>query len=104
MTALPFEDNSFDLVLSNLAIHNIRGSAGREKAIDEAVRVLRPGGRLLVADVRATRHYQARLTKLSMSAVTHRRLGWKYWRCGPLVAIGVVTATKPASFPLGVTR
>jgi len=104
MTALPFEDNSFDLVLSNLAIHNIQGNAGREKAIDEAVRVLRPGGRLLVADVRATRHYQARLTKLGMSAVTHRRLGWKYWRCGPLAAIGVVTATKPDNFPLGVTR
>lgn len=38
MTALPLEDNSFDLVLSNVAIHNIRGIAGREKAIDEAVR------------------------------------------------------------------
>ncbi len=104
MTALPLEDNSFDLVLSNVAIHNIQGSAGREKAIDEAVRVLRPGGRLLVADVRATRHYQARLTKLGMSEVTRRRLGWKYWRCGLLATIGVVRATKPANFPLGVTR
>src|SRR5215211_4228755 len=54
MTALPFEDNSFDVVVSSLAIHNIRGRAGREKAIDEAVRVLRPGGRLLIADLLGT--------------------------------------------------
>src|SRR4051794_13314820 len=52
VTALPFEDNSFDVVVSSLAIHNIGGRAGREKAIDEAVRVLRPGGRLLIADIR----------------------------------------------------
>jgi arsenite methyltransferase len=104
MTALPFEDNSFDLVLSNVAIHNIQGRAGREKAIDESVRVLRPGGRLLVADVRGTRHYQARLTKLGMSEVTRRRLGWEYWRCGLLAVICVVRATKPANVPLGGTR
>jgi SAM-dependent methyltransferase len=42
MTALPLEGSSFDLVVSSLAIHNIRGHAGREKAISEAVRVLRP--------------------------------------------------------------
>jgi arsenite methyltransferase len=59
MTALPFEDHSFDLVLSSLATRNIRGSAGRQKAIIEAVRVLRPGGRLMIADVRATVQYQA---------------------------------------------
>ena len=63
MTALPFEDNSFDVVVSSLAIHNISGRAGREKAISEAVRVLRPGGRLMIADVRATRQHQAQLAK-----------------------------------------
>jgi arsenite methyltransferase len=95
MTALPFEDNSFDFVVSSLAIHNIRGRAGREKAIDEAVRVLRPGGRLLIADMRGTRQYQARLAKNGMSKVSRRGLGWRCWWGGPWAATRLVTATKP---------
>src|SRR5438270_2659479 len=89
VTALPFEDNSFDVVVSNFAIHNISGSAGREKAISEAVRVLRPGGRLLIVDVRATRQYQAQLARLGMDDVARRGLGWWFQPAR------LVTATKP---------
>ena len=95
MTALPFEDNSFHVVVSSLAIHNIWGRAGREKAIDEAVRVLRPGGRLMIADIRATRRHQAQLAKIGMSDVARRGLGWRFWWSGPLAVTGIVTATKP---------
>src|SRR6186713_1784016 len=69
MTALPLEDDSFDVVVSSWAIHNIRGCAGREKAISEAVRVLRPGGRLMIADLRGTRQHQTQLAKLGMTDV-----------------------------------
>src|SRR5947209_8580471 len=55
MTALPLEDDSFDVVVSSRAIHNIRGCAGREEAISEAVRVRRRSGREMVGDGRATR-------------------------------------------------
>ena len=90
MTALPIEDDRFDVVVSNWAIHNIRGHAGREKAISEAVRVLRPGGRLMIADLRGTRQYQAQLAKLGMINVARRRLGWHV-----LFLTCLVTATKP---------
>jgi ubiquinone/menaquinone biosynthesis C-methylase UbiE len=86
--ALPFEDNTFDVVVSSLAIHNISGRAGREQAIDEAMRVLRPGGRLMIADVRGTGRHKAQLARIGMSDVTRRRLGWQFW-------VSLVTATKP---------
>jgi arsenite methyltransferase len=44
-------DGSFDLVVSGLAIHNLPGKLARLSAIDEAIRVLRPGGRVVIADV-----------------------------------------------------
>jgi SAM-dependent methyltransferase len=94
MTALPLDDNSFDVVLSSLAIHNIRGRAGRKKALDEAVRVLRPGGRLMLADIWATRQYQTHLAKTGMSDVARRGLGWRFWWGGPWAATRLVTATK----------
>jgi ubiquinone/menaquinone biosynthesis C-methylase UbiE len=94
-TALPFADNSFDVIVSSFAIHNIRGGAGRQKAIDEAVRVLRPGGRLLIADMRSTRRHEKHLAQMGMSDVTRRSLGWRFWCGGPWAATRLVTARKP---------
>jgi arsenite methyltransferase len=99
MTALPFADNSFDVVVSSLAIHNISGRADREKAVYEALRVLRPGGRLLIADIRGTRQHQAQLAETGMSDVTRRRLGWRFWWGGPWAATRLVSATKPEHPP-----
>jgi arsenite methyltransferase len=95
MMQLPFATGTFDLVMSNVAIHNIKGRAGREAAIDEAVRVLRPGGRLLVADLADTRAYAQRLQRLAMEKVGRRSLGWRMWWSGPWRATYLVTATKP---------
>lgn len=46
LTHLPITDHSLDLVVSNFALHNLPTTAGRQAAIDEAARVLRPGGHL----------------------------------------------------------
>ena len=97
MTSLPFESGVFDLVVSNVAIHNIKGQAGRDKAIDEAVRVLRPGGRLVLADIQATRRYRERLLALGQRDVERRSLGWRLWWGGPWMPTYLVTATKPST-------
>ncbi|UBU08567.1 class I SAM-dependent methyltransferase [Nonomuraea gerenzanensis] len=48
---LPFPDHSFDLVVSSLAVHHIPKEA-RPEALRQMYRVLRPGGRLLIAEFR----------------------------------------------------
>jgi arsenite methyltransferase len=108
MTTLPFEDGCFDVVVSSLAIHNVKGRAGRDRVIKEAVRVLRPGGRLLFADIWATGRYRAHLSEIGMSDVARRGLGCRMWWSGPWLPTRLVTATKPlvrsegASTPLTV--
>ena len=97
MTALAFPDGSFDVVLSSLAIHNIGSGQGRQKAIDEAAWVLRPGGRLVIADILHVADYARRLASLSLSEVAQRPLGWRFWYGGPWMATRLVTATRPAS-------
>lgn len=95
MTALPLPDQSVDVIVSNLAIHNTDGHAGRRLALDEAVRVLRPGGRLAIADLWETRQHAARLRELGWRDVRRRNLGWRMWYGGPWFSTRLVTATKP---------
>jgi ubiquinone/menaquinone biosynthesis C-methylase UbiE len=95
MTQLPLEDGQFDLIVSNVAIHNIRGRERRARALEEAVRVLRPGGRLMIADVRCTSFYREHLARLGMIDVTRRNLGWRMWWSGPWAATRLVVIKPP---------
>lgn len=49
-TALPYEDASFDVVLSTLFFHHLPDEQKHQTA-SELVRVLRPGGRVVIGDV-----------------------------------------------------
>jgi ubiquinone/menaquinone biosynthesis C-methylase UbiE len=99
MTALPLDDESVDVIVSNLAIHNIPTASGRRKALDEAIRVLRPGGRLAIGDLWETRQHAARLRELAWRNVKRRNLGWRMWYGGPWFSTRLVTAAKPGCQP-----
>ncbi|MGC2660370.1 MAG: class I SAM-dependent methyltransferase [Bryobacteraceae bacterium] len=92
--ALPFSDATFDLVVSSLAIHNIPSNADRRRAIAEGFRVMKPGGRMVIADIRATAIYADALRRLGASDVKHRRLGWRFWWGNPIAATTLLTASK----------
>jgi ubiquinone/menaquinone biosynthesis C-methylase UbiE len=90
MTALPFDDDSFDVVTAALAIHNIRSAQGRHRSIEEAMRVLRPGGHLVVADFwPMTRKYAEQI-----GHGTPRPLGPEYWYGGPWSGTTLLHAVK----------
>jgi ubiquinone/menaquinone biosynthesis C-methylase UbiE len=65
---LPFDDASFDVVLSSMALHNIYDAGERKTAVREIARVLKPGGCVLILDVRHTKQYAAILRDAGLVA------------------------------------
>jgi SAM-dependent methyltransferase len=94
ITDLPFDDNSVDVVVSSLVVHNISDPGARAKVISEAARVLRPGGRLALADIWATRRHVRQLRDFGWTDARRRGLGWRMW-WGPGMGTHLITATKP---------
>lgn len=54
---MPFPNGSFDVILSNLCIHNIPLKEGRDMACREIARVLKPKGVIIISDIRYVKEY-----------------------------------------------
>jgi arsenite methyltransferase len=57
VSTMSFPDASFDVVLSNLCLHNIPNAGARKNACLEIARVLKPGGTAVVSDYKNTGSY-----------------------------------------------
>jgi ubiquinone/menaquinone biosynthesis C-methylase UbiE len=75
-TDLKFADDLFDVVVSNLCLHNIPTRAGRDKACWEIARVLKPGGVAVIADFIRTHQYQAVFEKSGLKISPNSGLSW----------------------------
>lgn len=95
MRELPFDDASFDVIVTNAAVHNLKKSEDRATALAQMWRVTRSGGRLVLADIAHTDEYEQVLTALGATDVTRRSAGIQGWFGNPMYATRVVTATKP---------
>ncbi len=87
---LDFPNESFDIVVSSLAIHNIPEKAEREQAILEIIRVLKPGGQVAIYDIKRISEYQKIF--LESGAEQVRLSGRSYWFLLPTF---ILTAIKP---------
>lgn len=86
MRSLPFEDETFDLVVSNYAFHHL-DDAAKEIAVSEARRVLAPNGRLVVCDM---------MFSLSLTPRDCRLLTSKAWAIASRGPAGLVRIVRNA--------
>jgi len=87
---MPFPNNSFDVILSNLCLHNIYDAPTRHLAIRQISRVLKPGGIALISDYKRTGEYFDEL--INNGLVVEKKRGSFFTTFPPLT---VVIARKP---------
>ncbi|CAM2917165.1 class I SAM-dependent methyltransferase [Paenibacillus sediminis] len=54
---LPYQDETFDAVISNFVIHNIKKPEERKTAVEQMWRVLKKGGVLVISDIAKINEY-----------------------------------------------
>jgi SAM-dependent methyltransferase len=64
---MSFPDGSFDVVLSNLCLHNIYERPGRSRACHEIARVLKSGGMAVISDYKLMAEYKAEFLACGMN-------------------------------------
>jgi SAM-dependent methyltransferase len=89
MVQLPFENQSFDVVTAGLALHHVALSKDRKTAVGELVRVLRPGGRVIIVDVGPTNELADTLEAAKLADVDRSKRLWAHYP-----PVRVVTARK----------
>jgi ubiquinone/menaquinone biosynthesis C-methylase UbiE len=67
MRALPFPDQSFDVVVTHWAVHNLKDEVDRDGALGEMHRVLKAGGRLILTDIENRQAYSDRVNALGFT-------------------------------------
>ena len=87
---LPFPDGTFDVALSSWALHNIYERQGREAAVREILRVLKPGGRLVIIDIRHTSEYAQVLREAQALDIKRAGPNFLFW-----IPSSTLSARKP---------
>ncbi|WP_212003663.1 class I SAM-dependent methyltransferase [Chitinophaga sp. HK235] len=68
---MDFANNSFDVILSNLCLHNIYNKEDRSAACKEISRVLKPGGTGIISDFRHGKEYKHNFEALGLQTTAY---------------------------------
>jgi arsenite methyltransferase len=90
MDDLPFGDAEFDVVTASLSLHCLPLAKARGKAMNELMRVTKPGGRVVILDTARTFEYEAWLNDGGWADVVRGRGSYAHYP-----PVRFVTATKP---------
>lgn len=87
---LPFADASFDVIISSLVLHNIPSEQGRQQAVREIGRVLKPDGCVALLDLRHTNDYVRVLRGCGLRDCGRSSVGFFLTWLFPLLTWGAV--------------
>jgi ubiquinone/menaquinone biosynthesis C-methylase UbiE len=87
---MSFAAGAFDVVVSNLCLHNIYEKPGRVEALREIARVLTPGGVAVISDYKLMREYEAEFVKCGLKV----EMCPKDWT-GTFPPLRILVARKP---------
>lgn len=82
---LTYGDNSFDVVLSSTTLHELPDAESRQLALEEMVRVTRPGGQIAIFDVMHAGEYAEVLRGLGVEQLDDSYKTWLWLVPGRLV-------------------
>lgn len=101
---LPFEDNAFDVVVSNFVLHEMDARADRERMLHDIARVLKPGGHVALVDFVFTREAVRVLHACGMNDARRMPIDSLYFWSSTIISLGFVrlyqvTGSKIAAAP-----
>lgn len=94
MMNLPFANQLFDYVIVDSALHNITPAIQRGRALQEAARVLKTDGTLVVVDTRYIDEYKKVLANVGIDDVQVIKTGFNGWWGGPWITTKVLIAKR----------
>ena len=91
---LPLESRHYDYVLSTFTFHSVSPAINRGRAIQEAVRVMKPNGTLIIVDFGNLQQYRPLLNNLGFQDVRIVPTDINGWWGGPWLKTSVLMARR----------
>lgn len=85
LESLPFEDESFDIVISSFTLHRFPKLVDQAKLMNEMIRVCRPGGKIVLLDLASTSYYVPWLQEWNIDQV--ERMGPSFRMFPPVYVV-----------------